>query len=539
MTTVTAATAERVLTPRGYAVKKATVPLEELEALKKELTVAPLDAFSGAGGPPPASFKIYAESPTRLYVPRHWGRAKWGPPELSLIPQGAALSPTAHFQGEPFGYQQTIIDMFLATGTTGANGGLLCVPCGKGKTFMALAIAARIGKRFCIVVDKEFLLQQWKGEIERFFPGVTVGILQGDRCQVGTETIPGRSLTNEELKELCRSHKLPVGGNKEVLTKRLQAAGVPTETEATTQTYDCTICMIQTVIQREFPASTFSGFGFTIFDECHHLGAAQFSKVLGKIQTDWMVGLSATPTRDDGLTKVFEAYLGEAVYWEKTREPDATVAVYVRHFDFTESAYTDTPLDFRGDICIARLLSTVMAYRPRTEAIAAVLAAWIRESPARRILVLSERICLLEELEVLLKPLNVLIGYYIGGMKEEVREAAGRDARILLGTYAMASEAMNIKTLNAVALASPRKKITQSTGRILRLRPEERSVEHRILDFVDSHGPYQGQWRKRHLYYKQCKYKMYTLDASGTATPFAAARGDAPKLDLNVCQFVD
>jgi hypothetical protein len=41
---------------------------------------------------------------------------------------------------------------------------------------------------------------------------------------------------------------------------------------------------------------------------------------------------------------------------------------------------------------------------------------------------------------------------------------------------------MNIKTLNAVALVSPRKKVEQSTGRILRIRPDQRNLEHRILD---------------------------------------------------------
>jgi superfamily II DNA or RNA helicase len=38
--------------------------------------------------------------------------------------------------------------------------------------------------------------------------------------------------------------------------------------------------MIQTIVQREVPSDAFSGYGFTIFDECHHLGAAHFSRVL-------------------------------------------------------------------------------------------------------------------------------------------------------------------------------------------------------------------------------------------------------------------
>jgi hypothetical protein len=66
----------------------------------------------------------------------------------------------------------------------------------------------------------------------------------------------------------------------------------------------------------------------------------------------------------------------------------------------------------------------------------------------------------------------------------------------------------NIKTLNTVILASPRKKVEQSVGRILRERPEERKVLPLILDIVDSHGIYTGQWRKRRAFYKACGYNL-------------------------------
>jgi hypothetical protein len=72
----------------------------------------------------------------------------------------------------------------------------------------------------------------------------------------------------------------------------------------------------------------------------------------------------------------------------------------------------------------------------------------------------------------------------------------------------MASEAMNIKSLNTVVLASPRKKIEQSVGRILRERPSERKVQPLIVDIIDSHGMYLGQWRKRKTFYKACGYKI-------------------------------
>jgi hypothetical protein len=110
----------------------------------------------------------------------------------------------------------------------------------------------------------------------------------------------------------------------------------------------------------------------------------------------------------------------------------------------------------------------------------------------------------------LMKPMGCVMGYYIGGMKEEVREEGARTAQVLLGTYAMASEAMNIKTLNTMLMASPRKKIEQSTGRILRVQKDARTVQPLIVDIVDQHGVYQGQWAKRKAYYKKCAYKIIT-----------------------------
>jgi hypothetical protein len=50
--------------------------------------------------------------------------------------------------------------------------------------------------------------------------------------------------------------------------------------------------------------------------------------------------------------------------------------------------------------------------------------------------------------------------------------------------------------------------VEQSVGRILRQRPEERTADPLIVDIVDCHGIYQGQYRKRRVFYKQCGYKI-------------------------------
>ncbi len=497
-------TAKRVLTHLGYAVRKDSLNELETQNLRKALTVAPKtnNKFKRVGD----SFTVFQESPQRFYLPRIWAQDKFGPAEAEILVDGDPLRPEIEFVGKPYDYQEQIVGKFL---DSGANG-LICVPCGRGKTFMAIWTAIRIGRKFMIVVDKEFLLQQWSEELKALVPGIRIGILQSDVNQVDSEVIVSKGPGLAELKEMCRAANLKVTGTKEELKERLRAAGKNVSATLEKVEYDCTIAMIQTLVQRDFSETHFRPFGFTIFDECHHLGASNFSRALLKIQTKKMLGLSATPTRDDGLTCVFEWFLGQPVHWEKTREADPDVVVRRLDFHSEDAAYAEVPVDRMGDTVLARLLTQVCECEERNEAIDALLADLVRDT-RRRILVLSERKSHLERIERGLGK-EVTRGWYIGGMKEDVREEGARTAQVLLGTYAMASEAMNIKTLNTMIMASPRKKIEQSTGRILRVKKDAREVNPIIIDIVDGHDVYQNQWLKRRAYYRKCAYKIEVWD---------------------------
>ena len=450
-----------VLTTHGYAVLKSDISKDLETKIRKDLTVKPVTQQSRYNAMADTDFPVFLESATRLYLPRIWAKDNLGPAASSVMSDGLPLPDTLAFIGKPYEYQENIIKKFL---DADANG-LICVPCGKGKTFMAVAIAFRLRKRFMVVVDKEFLLDQWAGEMRTLIPGIRIGRFQGNKAEVD-----------------------------------------PAD-------FDCTICMIQTIVQRQIPESVLRSYAFTIFDECHHLGAKHFSKVLSKLQTKHMLGLSATPTRDDGLTKVFEWHLGKPVFWEKRREADETVSVEIMRFSCDDIDYMEVPTNFRGEVILARLLTQIVNCQKRNVFITDRLKDLIKE-PARRILVLSERIGHLEALEALMKPTGCVMGYYIGGMKTATRDLAAEEAQILWATYAMASEAMNIKTLNTVLMASPRKKIEQSTGRILRQRPEERKVAPIIVDIVDVHRSMQSQSRQRIAYYKKCGYKIKDGDSN-------------------------
>ena len=446
---------DRVLTAKGYAIKKSFLTDVQTQGLRSELTVAPkvLDRFQKDI----QNFPIYYESKTRFYVPRHWGIKKFGEPEVDIVSEGLSLPETISFSTKfpPHDFQNEIIESFIEKN---ANG-LICVPCGYGKTFMALNISVRLKRRFLIIVDKEFLMNQWKSEIENFIIGARVGILQANKIQMEAEK------------------------------------------------YDVTICMIQTICRREFPDGFFDQYGFTIFDECHHLGAAYFCKALLKIQTKYMLGLSATPDREDGLTCVFEYYLGEPVYKNTKRAPDKEAVVKAVWFDSEDPIYKDIPVNWRGETVSAKLLNQVAEFEARNKKIMELIDEYAKD-PNRFILILSDRISQLEWFEKALNEWTTkyVHGYYIGGMKQSKLDANADKCQILLATYQMASEAFSVKKLNTVILATPRKNVEQSTGRIFRQRIDERKVAPHIIDIIDSHECHKRRWFVRQKFYKECEY---------------------------------
>jgi superfamily II DNA or RNA helicase len=452
---------DRVLTAKGYAVKKTYLNEIQVNGLRSELTVAPkvMDKFQKDI----QNFPIYSESKTRFYVPRHWGIKKFGEPEANIVSEGLDIPSTISFSTKfpPHDFQKEIIDSFIERG----GNGLICVPCGYGKTFMALNIAVRLGRRFLIVVDKEFLMNQWKSEIENFIVGARVGILQSNKVQIDAEK------------------------------------------------YDITICMIQTICRREFPDSFFDEYGFTIFDECHHLGAAYFCQALKKIQTRYMLGLSATPDREDGLSRVFEYHLGDPVYKNTKRAPDKEAVVKAVWFDSEDPAYKDVPVNWRGEPITAKLLNQVADFEPRNNKIMDLIDEYAKDQD-RFILILSDRISQLEWFEKTLNewPQKYIHGYYIGGMKQSKLDDNADKCQILLATYQMASEAFSVKKLNTVILATPRKNVEQSTGRIFRQRIDERKVAPHIVDIIDSHDCHKRRWFVRQRFYKECEYTFQHIN---------------------------
>ena len=137
------------------------------------------------------------------------------------------------------------------------------------------------------------------------------------------------------------------------------------------------------------------------------------------------------------------------------------------------------------------------------------------------------------------------VGYYVGGMSEQELKAS-ESKHVILATYSMASEGLDIPGLTTEFLISPKTDIVQSVGRILRAK--HATAQPIIYDFVDTHDVFQRQWRKRKAFYKKQNYKIVGCDAGNWTTIFepgvcngtkdeSSSDEDDDKMSKNGCLF--
>jgi superfamily II DNA or RNA helicase len=443
---------------RGYAIDKSALESADLKLLRKELTARPKIPNSPVQ---PATFPVYRESSSRIYVPRQYGLDEYGEPEEMRIPPGTPID--VAFTGSLRDYQINITDCYIAHVTNPATphtgGGLLEIPCGRGKTVCALSIIARLKVKTLIVVHKGFLLNQWVERIEQFLPAARIGRIQGKTIDTA---------------------------NKDIV-----------------------IGMLQSLSMKEYAAGTFDEFGLVVVDECHHISSEVFSRSLCNIVTRYSLGLSATMNRKDGLSDIFKMFLGKVVYTE-TREADDSVLVRTVRYTprSRDPVFLTEETDFRGNVKYSTMISKLCNYNDRSEFLLRVLVSELAERPGQQIMVLAHNKSLIEYLFAAIQHRGIAtVGLYVGGMKEAALKAS-EEKTIVIGTYAMASEGLDIKTLTTLLFATPKTDIVQSVGRILRVKHDRPLV----IDVVDAHECFKRQSYKRRAFYKKERYRMERYD---------------------------
>lgn len=443
---------------KGYTLYKLCLTPKVIEFIKSELTVKPMLQNSYAEA---KSFPIYQESEKKIYVPRHWGIAMFGHPKILKIPFGENIN--LKFEGSLRDYQTNVLNEYLkaiefgiADDKNKGNGSALIeLWTGAGKTVLGLKIIEVLKKKTIIFVHKTFLKNQWIERIQQYLPNARIGSIQGQNIDIE---------------------------NKDIV-----------------------LAMIQSVSMKTYNDTLFDSFGLSIYDECHHMSSEVFCNCLKKCNTLYGLGLSATMNRKDGLTNVFKMYLGDICYKHCKKGTQDDVLVKAIEFTIDDDEYNEVEHDFRGQVKYSTMVNKVSNLNLRSDFIVYVLESELFINPNQQFIVLAQTKCLLNYLYSALVHKNIAsVGYYIGGMKEsELKKSESKT--IILATFSMAAEALDIKSLTSLLLASPKSDIVQAVGRILR----EKHSNPLVIDIVDSHEVFQNQFKKRRAFYNQKNYRIF------------------------------
>ena len=441
---------------RGYVVFKDTITEKECIDIRNELTVKPFVLKDYNIADSTIAFPVYLESKRKLYIPKFYGIKRFGNDVLDKTREGDTID--VAFNGTLRADQVDVVNTYLDVAHT-IGGGIISLGCGSGKTTIALNICSRLGKKTLVVVHKDFLLTQWRERISQFLPTARVGLIKQSKIKID----------------------------------------------------DCDIVLasLQSLAMREYLDTMLDSIGNVIIDECHHISSEVFSRSLPKIASKYMLGLSATPQRKDGLTKVFEWYLGDIII-ERKREVDATIIVKCVNFYSNNKNYCEEKMNYTGKVNMAGMINNIVDYNLRTECILIYIIDLLAEN--RNILLLTDRLQHIDYIKKCVEDRDIChVGKYVGGMKEKDLKAS-ETCKLILATYSMAAEGMDIPHLDTLILASPRTDIEQSVGRILRKKAEDRAIKPIIVDIVDRFSIFLRQGQKRCTYYKKNKYNIVNTD---------------------------
>lgn len=426
-----------MLSRSGYIIKDGPI-----QQIKKELTVRPI--INNEFGFPPPPFRVYRTTKNGVCVPRFYGTSRVGEPEDDKRPEPVKIKTKFVGQLRDTTHQNAALDAALNAGH-----GVLSLPCGYGKTTVSLAIACKLGYRTMIIVHKQFLADQWKERIREFCPGATIGIVQQDKKDIDCDFV---------------------------------------------------IAMLQSLSLKEYSFGDFDSIGTLIVDEAHHICAKVFSQSLFKLCPKHIFGLSATPERKDGLTKVLHWFMGPTFFAIERKNQDHTEVFPVT---YECQLYKNPPPCTRfGKVSLVNMITLLVEDRERNKMIVELIKRLSKTT--RQILVLSDRRFHCEFLHQCF-PKNS--GLYMGGMKEVDLQKSSKK-QIIFATFSQAHEGLDIATLDTVILSTPKSDIVQSIGRIMR-ETKGKKNNPQIYDIRDEWSILVAMFYKRMKVYRNGGFKIH------------------------------
>jgi superfamily II DNA or RNA helicase len=359
-----------------------------------------------------------------------------------------------------------------ASALLGHDTGVLCAPTAFGKTVIAAWLVAARRTNTLVLVHRRHLLDQWRERLSTFLevPPKTIG-------QIGA------------------------GRNR--------------------PTFCLDVALLQSLGRHGEVTENVTRYGQIIVDECHHIPAFSFERVLKGVKAKYVVGLTATPMRKDGHHPIVVMQCGpirhrvSARDHAKTRPFDHRVIVRPTSFQVSENG---------GRTGIQALYRQLAQDDERTEQICRDVVAAVREG--RSPLVLTERTdhlaTLVARIEGHVSTVIVLRGA-MGARQRRAAHAALTSVpyaheRVVVATGRYIGEGFDDSRLDTLFLSMPvswKGTIQQYAGRLHRLHASKETVV--IHDYVDVHVPMLLRMHEKRL--RGYRAIGYTVDQSHAASP--------------------
>lgn len=440
-----------MLTSRGYAISKKDLDQPKLNLIRNNLTVKPKETpytcmFVDY------SFKVYTETDDTITVPRFWGIKEFGPPKEDLLLCSAIkLRPDLILNAVLRDYQlvamKEIIKNIRSDGAT-----KLQVECGWGKTLAGIYTAYVLGYKTLIIAPRVKIVSQWISEIKRFIPNAKVGLIQGQTKEINN--------------------------------------------------VDFCVATLQTIGLKEYLDSDFKSFGFVIFDELPFFAANQMSTTLWKVYSKYTLGLSADPSRADGLDKIFDWYLGATLV--KSSKPIKRRFNPFVKIIYPKEVFHDKYIEKTGNLNLAGMINDLTNSKERFNILVSLIKELLKDK-RRKILVMADRREYLKKLSKEINCPNSLV--FLGGSSKKQlldidQGLIEEKYDIIFATYALIGVGVSIDYLNTAIFVTPKKdRMTeQASGRIMR---KDHDIEPLIIDIVDNNGVFKNQASKRLPFYKK------------------------------------
>lgn len=344
--------------------------------------------------------------------------------------------------------------------------GVLCATTGFGKTVIGAKIISELKTNTLVIVNRNNLLDQWKERLSYF--------LDINKKEIGQ----------------C-------GASKENLNGKLDVAS------------------FQSLFKKDNLEELVKNYGLVIVDECHHVAAFSFEKVLKSIRSKYVYGLTATPTRKDGWHKIIYMQCGDIRVrvsnkeLKQNKEMEHTVIV-------KKTNYKYIPSDEQDKILISEILNDMCHNVFRNSMIIEDIKKCVADG--RTPIVLTERVEHLKILKECLDELNIPIVIYKGNMGKKktkeihdiIKEAdENNKPRIILATSSSIGEGFDDSRLDTLFLSMPvswKGRIIQYVGRLHREHEDKEKVV--VYDYLDNMKILEKMYNRRLKGYKIAGYEI-------------------------------